>query len=223
MKISEETINALKNFATINQSLLFKKGQTQNTISVAKNIFASVRLEDKFPMEFGIYDLNEFLNALSLFEDPSIDFEESYMVISEKGASLIYNYADPSIIVSPPKEKLKMPDADVSFTITKDVFDKIIKSSSVLQLPDVCITREKDNLMIGVTDKSSDSSNGYALPIGKYDGDADFTFHIRAEILKILPDDYDVEISSKLISHWEGKNNNAEYFIALEKSSTFNG
>jgi len=225
MHLSDSTIAALKNFATINQSLLFRKGTAQKTISVAKNVFGYIEIDDKLPKDFGIYDLNEFIAAISLFDEPEFNFGENFVTISDASgktnATLVYNYADPSIIVSPPEKQIQMPSPDVSFSITQKQFDRIIKSASVLGLPDVVIRREGNKLMLGVTDKGNDDSNGYAEHVGDYDGDANFTFYIRAENMKVLPGDYTVEVSSKLITHWVGKENNAEYFIALEKSSTY--
>ena len=40
MKLSSKTIELLKNFSSINQSILFKEGSKLRTISVMKNILA---------------------------------------------------------------------------------------------------------------------------------------------------------------------------------------
>lgn len=222
MKISQNTVAALKNFATINQSLLFLEGRKQKTMSIAKNIFASVELEDKFPVEFGIYDLNEFLNTLSMFDEPTFEFSEKYMVISDKsGASCKYNFAAPSLIVSPPDKNIEMPSVDISFTLTQDTFSKILKASSVLGLPDISLRNNDGNLMLGVIDKTTDKSNAFEVCVGEHTAGNEFDIHIRAELLKLLPGDYDVEISNVGVSRWQGHSNSAEYFIALEKSSKF--
>jgi len=223
MQVSKETIGALKNFATINQSLLFSEGRTQKTMAVAKNIFASVEMKDKFPVGFGIYDLTEFLNTLSMFDEPKFEFSDSFVTISDvSGANCKYNFAAASLIVSPPEDKtLEMPSVDISFTITEDNFGKIIKATSVLGLPDISLRNNGGSLMLGVIDKAASKSNAFEICVGSHSGEFEFDVHIRAELLKLLPGDYDVEISKIGFSRWEGHSNSAEYFIALEKTSTF--
>ena len=56
---------------------------------------------------------------------------------------------------------------------------------------------------------------------GRYESDQ-FNFIISIPNLKLLSGEYDVEISAKLISHFINKTTGAEYWIALEKSSTYN-
>ena len=73
MKLSESTLSLLKNFSTINQSILFKQGTKLRTISVMKNILAEATITEEIPKDFGIYDLNQFLNGLSLHQSPELD------------------------------------------------------------------------------------------------------------------------------------------------------
>lgn len=221
MKLSASTLAILKNFASINPSLLFKEGSQQDTISLAKNVFASATVADSFPAGFGVYDLTEFLNTLSLFKDPDIEFKEGHCIISDGSNSCRYNYSEASLIVSPPAKKLSLPSVDVKFTITQDNFEKLVKAASVMGLPDIVVTNASGELSVGVIDKSVDSSNGYFVPAEGDHVENTFTAHLRVDILKVLPCDYEVSISSKLISLWVGESQNVEYFVALEKSSSF--
>ena len=69
MKLSEQTIEVLQNFSTINQSLLFKSGDVLRTVSPQKTVLAEVTVPDNFESEFGIYDLGQFLSAMTLIDD----------------------------------------------------------------------------------------------------------------------------------------------------------
>ena len=82
MKLSENTISILKNFASINQSILIKSGSKIRTMPKLKTILAQAEVEEVFPKDFAIYDLNQFLNGLSLHQDPELDFSnDNYLVI----------------------------------------------------------------------------------------------------------------------------------------------
>jgi len=222
LKLANETLSVLKSLSTINQSLMFRKGKTQKTLSVAKTIFATVELEDEFPIDFGIYDLSEFLNTISLFDKPTIDFGEQKAIISdESGARCSYTYSDPNVIVSPPEKGLEMPSVELTFDLTKGDLEKLMKAASVLALPDVSVTNENGQVVVGVTDSSNNSSNGFSLNLGTTDPDKNFIVNIRAELLKLLPDDYSVEVSEKGFSRFVGKNNKSVYFVALETNSSF--
>ena len=84
MKLSDKTISVLKNFSSINQSILFKEGSKLRTISVMKNILAEATVTEEFMKDFGIYDLNQFLNGLSLHQSPELDFKMTDMLLSVK-------------------------------------------------------------------------------------------------------------------------------------------
>jgi len=225
MKISQETLAALKNFSEINQSLVIRKGNTQKTVALAKNILASVTLTDKFQKEFGIYDLVEFLNVLGLMPDAEIDFGETSMKITSGSMSTRFIYSDISNIHPevPSKEIDEiMPEAELTFTLRKVDLDSIKKMSNVLSLEDVVITVIDGKLILRITDLSSDSCHNSDIVLCDYDGGAEFSFNYKISRFALLPDDYEVKICSKLISHFIGKNNSAEYLISLEKSSSYN-
>ena len=220
MKLSDSTLNILKNFAGINNSILVKQGTQLRTMSVAKNILAEAEIPEEFPRQFGIYDLNQFLNGLSLHQDPEMDFkEESHLVIREGKRKVKYFYADPQVIISPPDKKINLPSEDVHFQLDSGALEKLLKAAAVYQLPDLCVVGESGVVKIVVTDKKNDTSNSYSVDVGATD--KEFTFYFKVENIKIIPGAYDVVVSSKLLSEFTNSTYNLKYYIALEPDSTF--
>ena len=220
MKLSEKTLTVLKNFAGINNSILVKQGNSLRTISVAKNILAEANIEEEFPRQFGVYDLNQFLNGLSLHQDPDMDFtEESYLTIREGRRKVKYFYADPQVIISPPDKQITLPSEDVHFQLESTSLDKLLKAAAVYQLPDLCVVGEAGVVKLVVRDKKNDTSNEYAVVVGETD--KEFTFNFKVENIKIIPGSYDVIVSSKLLSEFTNSTYNLKYYIALEPDSTF--
>jgi len=217
MKLSNETREVLKNFSTINQNLLVKNGNVINTMSAMKNIVSKATIPDTFNTEFAIYDLNEFLSALSLFKDPTLDFTDKEVKLKEEGggSSLNYFFSDPSIVTAP-KTEITMPSVDVEFTFTQDTFNQILKASAVLGVPDVVLKGTAGGAIdLTVTDRKNDTSNDFSITVGE-NSPTDFTYFFKVENLKLLSGDYKVEVSSKGISHFTNVNKPIEYFIALE-------
>ena len=220
MKLSDKTLTILKNFAGINNSILVKEGTQLRTMSVAKNILAEAEIEEDFPRQFGVYDLNQFLNGLSLHQDPDMDFgEESYLTIREGRRKVKYFYADPQVIISPPDKQITLPSEDVHFQLESTSLEKILKAAAIYQLPDLCVVGEAGVVKLVVRDKRNDTSNEYAVVVGETD--KDFVFNFRVENIKIIPGAYDVVVSSKLLSKFSNTRYDLKYYIALEPDSTF--
>ena len=220
MKLSDSTLTVLKNFAGINNSILVKEGNRLRTISVAKNILAEADIKEDFPRDFAIYDLNQFLNGLSLHQDPDLDFrEDSYLSIKEGKRRVKYFYADPAVIVSPPEKDITLPTQDVCFQLDSSSLEKLIKAAQVYQLPDFCAVGEAGVIKLVVRDKKNDTSNEYAIVVGETE--KEFTFNFKVENIKIIPGAYDVVVSSKLLSKFTNTKYNLTYYIALEPDSTF--
>ena len=220
MKLSESTISLLKNFSSINQSLLFKEGDKLRTISVMKNILVEANVSETFPKDFGIYDLNQFLNGLSLHSSPDLDFEnDQYVVIKEGKSRSKYFFADPSVIVAPPEKEITLPSEDVCFVLTSQQLEKLKKAASVYQLPDISAIGENGVVKLVARDKKNDTSNDFSIVVGETD--ENFVFNFKEENLKIVPGNYDVVVSSKLLSRFSNQNIDVEYYIALEPDSTF--
>ena len=220
MKLSDSTLSLLKNFSTINQSILFKQGTKLRTISVMKNILAEATITEELPRDFGIYDLNQFLNGLSLHNSPDLDFQEdNYVVIKEGRSRSKYFFADPQVIVTPPDKTFLLPSEDVTFDLSTDQLDKLLKAAAIYQLPDLSVVGENGAVKLLVRDKKNDTSNDYSVTVGETD--KQFSFNFKVENIKILPGNYEVVVSSKLLSRFVSKNQDLTYFIALEPDSTF--
>ena len=221
MTLCDNTLMVLKNFAGINNSILVKKGSKLRTMSVAKNILAEEDINEDFPREFGIYDLNQFLNGLSLHQDPNLDFsEDTYLTIREGKRRVKYFFADPQVIVTPPEKEIDLPTKDVCFQIESVTLDKLLKAAAVYQLPDLSAVGKDGVIKLVVRDKKNDTSNEFAIVVGETD--KDFVFNFKVENIKIIPGAYDVVISSKLLSKFTNTNMSLVYYIALEPDSVFN-
>jgi len=220
MKLSDKTLSVLKNFSTINQSILFKQGSKLRTISVMKNILAEATITEELPKDFGIYDLNQFLNGLSLHQSPELDFvNDGHVVIKEGRMRSKYFFADPNVIITPPDKAIDLPTEDVSFELSTDQLDKLLKAAAIYQLADLAVEGGDGVVKLLVRDKKNDTSNSFSVTVGETD--KVFSFNFKVENIKILPGTYDVSVSSKLLSRFTSKNQDLTYYIALEPDSTF--
>ena len=221
MKLSESTLSVLKNFSTINQSILFKQGTKLRTISVMKNILAEVTVEEEFPKDFGIYDLPQFLNGIGvLYNDPEFDFQnDGYVVIKEGKMHSKFFFADANVIVTPPEKAITLPSEDVSFELSTEKLDKLLKAATLYQLPDFSVVGENGVINLVVCDKKNETSNSFSITVGETD--STFAFNFKVENIKILPGTYEVVVSQKLLSRFSSKNHELTYYIALEPDSTF--
>jgi hypothetical protein len=220
MKLSENTLLILKNFAGINQSILVNKGTQLRTISVAKNILAEANIVEIFERDFAIYDLNQFLNGLGLHKNPDLDFSEnSYLSIREGKMRSKYFFADPNVIISPPDKEIKLPSQDVCFKLDSGILEKMMKASAVYQLPDLSAVGEAGVVKLVVRDKKNDTSNDFSIVVGETD--SIFTFNFKVENIKILPGSYEVVISQKLLSQFTSTDRDLKYYIAMEPDSIF--
>ncbi len=220
MKLSEKTLTLLKNFSTINQSILFKKGNSLRTISVMKNILAEAQIDEDLPKDFGIYDLNQFLNGLGLHHSPELDFhDDSYVVIKEGKMRSKYFFADPNVIVTPPDKEITLPSEEASFELSTSQLDKLLKAAAIYQLPDLSVVGGDGVVKVLVRDKKNDTSNDFSIVVGETE--STFSFNFKVENIKILPGTYRVDVSQKLLSRFTCQNYALKYYIALEPDSTF--
>ena len=223
MKLSEHTTSVLKNFASINQNLVIKEGKIISTMSAMKNIVARAEVDEDFPREIAIYDLNEFLASLSLFTTPVLNFSENFVMITEDGKtgnSLKYFYSDPSVVTTPSKD-ISMPETEVKFSLDSSDLSKVQRAASVIGSPDMVLEKNGTGSFLTVKDKKNDTANNYSLDVD-VDSDGEYNFFFKVENLKLLPTNYDVEVSSKNISHFKSQAGNAvEYWIALEPESSY--
>ena len=224
MQLSNDTINVLKNFGAINQGILFKKGKVLKTMSSGKNILAEVTIKEDIPTEFGIYDLNKFLSVVSLHKDnPTFEFgDKEVKIVGNKGRSKMkYRFCEPTMIVTPPEKQLAMPNPEVSFSLSAEDFDWVMKASGVLGSPQVAVESDGSKVTVTAFDSSDSSAHTDALEVSDGNGDK-FRFVFKTENLtKLLNGGYDVQISSKGISNFKHKTVQLQYFISTEAGSTF--
>ena len=222
MKLNQNTLETLKNFASINTNILIKQGNELSTISTMRNIFAKATISDEFTKEFGIYDLNQFLSLVSSVNKPEMSFKDKHLEIFNEGSPKKNKklfYSDPSVIVSPTKA-VNMPEAEVSFSLSQSNYKDLLKDALILQAPDLALIGTKGgDVVLKVFDKKNDTSNSSVIPVGE-NATADYTFYFKVENMKMIDGDYDVSVSSKSISHFKHKTLPVEYWIALESDST---
>jgi hypothetical protein len=219
MNLSKETLTLIKNFAAINGSLMLREGNKLSTISEAKNVMANATIAETFPNDFGIYDVNEFLGVISLFQNTDLKFSDKYVTISDGGSSKIKYYAAGEGVVKSAPATIKFPTPDVSFDLDEAQLAMILRTAAVLKASDVSIAGDGSNLKVVVSDKKNDTANAYEMSIGSTD--KVFSANLKIENLKMLPGDYTVEVSSKKISKFTNKASDLSYFVAIEADSEF--
>jgi hypothetical protein len=227
MQLSEKTIAILKNFAAINPNLVFKAGNQVKTISVAKNILATATITETIPQEFGIYDLNEFLNVLGLYDSPTLEFTNDKSVkIKDASESGTYFFSDVSNLTTPSKD-ITMPPCEIQFNMTEVMLGKLRRAASTLGVTEVAVCGDAGSggITIKVSDTKSATSNTFEFNVPHTDvvrPDNEFQMIFNIANFKFAPGDYRANLSSRLISNFKHANGDLEYWVALEKSSTFN-
>ena len=222
MKLNSNAHDILKNFSEINTNILIKPGSELNTISTMRNIFAKAEITEEFTNEFGIYDLNQFLSVVTSLDKTNISLDDKFMTIASEGSKskAKYFYSDASVIVSPTKE-VTMPEADVTFTLTESNLKELLKMAAILATPDLALVGTNGGaISLTVCDKKNDTSNTFSIDVAE-GATADFKFYFKVENMKMLSGDYDVQVSSKSISHFQHKKLPIQYWIALEPDSSF--
>jgi hypothetical protein len=219
MHLSSETVSILKNFSSINQSLLIKQGKVLRSMSVMKNVLAEAEIAEEFDREVAIYDLSQFLNCMSLIPGAEILLNDDYITITDGKNSIEYRYADPSVIAAPPEKELKLPSEDVCLMMTEEHLDTVKKAAAVLQIPDVSVIGDGSKIYLTVSDKKNSGSNSYKIEVGET---ADvFRFNMKVENLKMITGDYDVVISSKNLAKFTHHARPYVAFVAMEPDSTY--
>ena len=223
MELSDGTLQCLKNFSGINQNILIKEGNSRKTISEARNVLARANIQENFPKNFGIYDLNEFIGVLSLVDTPRLKFDDEYVTVGDStGRSKVKYFFSSEDTLTTPQKDITMPEPDVKFVLDNDTLNKLKRAASTLGHNELSITGKDGVLSLSVVESQNYTSNSYSIDIdGEFKSDIGFNFILNIGNLKILPGDYDVEISSKLITQFRNKDIDVTYWIALEKTSNF--
>lgn len=222
IKISKRTLDILKNFSSINTGLIVAEGNVLTTLSTSKNIFAEAKVDEVFTKQFALWDLGKFLGTVSLFKDPEFVFEDNYVTVKSGASSVRYYYCDSRLVTSTSK-KITMPKAVVSFELKNKEFSELMKAASVLQAPHLCVRPSEDgsDIVMVALDKADSTSNFYSVVVGKNTTEATYEFIFDAESLKIMPGDYQVSISEKIVSQFVNKGEPLSYWIALNSDSTY--
>ena len=223
MELSIFTMNLLKNYSAINPNLVIRPGNTIMTVSEAKNVLAQATVSENFDREVGIYDLSELLSVLNLFDSSNLKLDEKYMIVSDSsGRSKIkYFFSDVDMLTSPTKP-IKMPDPESTFDLDQETLNRVKRAASALGHDQLSITPGNGVITLTVVDIENPTSNTYSIDVpGEYKGDFNFILNIKN--LQLIPGDYKVAISSKLISQFTFDQEGADlkYWIALEKTSTY--
>lgn len=217
MKLSPETVSLLKNYSTINPSVLFKPGNILATISPQRSIFAKAAIKEDVPQQFGIYELNKFLGVLSMFKDPELRFFDNYLEVFSGRQKVKYTYADATMILTPPEKELTFPSPEVEFNLTSEELNSVIKALSVMSLPEIAFTGDGTNLEVQAINSKNSTADVYSVNVGTTD--KTFKVVIKAENLKFLSKDYKISVSSKGIVKFEHPE--VTYFVASEANSSF--
>lgn len=218
MKLSQQTINVIKNFATINPSIIFKPGNEIKTISPQKTVAAIATIPDTIPSKACVYDASRFLSICSLYQEPDVQFEDKFCTISEGKRRTRYVFADESMVIAPPEKEIKFPSQDVVVDVQWSDLQSVIKAAGVLNLPEIAFVGEDGTCYLRAVDSSNPTADSYGIELG--DANDRFQLIIKTENLKLMPLNYKVTLSSKGISKFEGEN--IRYYIAIESKSTYN-
>lgn len=217
MQLSEQTISILKNFSLINPSIAINPGNVLKTISPLRTIFAKATVSETFTNKFAIYELNKFLGAITLLDNPEFEFYDNHLKMTKGKQTLRYAYADIETILTPPEKEIKLPSEDIKFDLAAADLIKVQKSLSVLQLPEISIIGDDGNIFVKAVDNKKSTTDHFSIAVGVTD--KNFNAIIAADNLKMMMQDYSVVISEKGISQFTSKN--VTYWIALESRSTF--
>jgi hypothetical protein len=217
MRLSKETINILKNFASINSNILIEPGSRLRTRSSGSNIYAVANVQEDFETEIAIWDLNKFLGIISMFNNPDLEFHDKYVDISNGKSTVKYYYAEKSLLTVPTRE-VKMPETIFTFDLEEQDLNEILKSSSILQVSDLKIVAGDGKIVITVQDSGNDTSDSFELVIEEdYDG-PDYEGSLKVTDVKFLPGSYKVEITDTIVSRFTHTNNGLIYYIAINKA-----
>ena len=215
MKLSENTLAVLKNFASINSGVVLNAGKVQKSISPEKSILVEAQLEDDIPSKFGIYDLNQFLGNVTTIRNPELTFTNEDVTLDDGDLALTYHACSPNLIISPPEKELVLKTVDVTFSLPNATLQKLLKVATMNNLPNLTVVGKDGELRLKIHERANDTSNHGSVKIGDYAG-ADFTATFKTENLKLLPDDYNVEVQKNAFAKFVNVNKTLTYFIALE-------
>lgn len=215
---ANDMLEVLQNFGSINQNIVFKQGNSLSIVSEAKNVMAKIELDEPIPMDFGIYDATELVRVMSLVDDAEIQFNQDSLSLAGNGSSIKYYYSDIDMLTQPPSKEVTMPDPEVKFTLTQETLNKLKRAASALGHKQIRVDADDESVKLIITDTKNATANNFTIRVeGEVFGDLSSGFTIGIDNLKLMPGDYEVQVSSKLVSHFKNTDRNVQYWIALEK------
>jgi len=224
MKLSEDTLNLLKNYANINSNLYIEAGSNEvKTWTVTKNIFAKSTIEETFPVTLPIYDLSELLNVIDIFKDEAdIEFGEDSLIVGNGKSKVKYQYSDASML-SYPTKNINLPAPNATISLSKEDVTNIITVSSKLSAPDLSFKSVDGKIVATVFDLKGATGNTYTIELCDYTGDFNFDIHLKTDNLKVIPKDYTVSLYNEAakapLVHFKSTDEKNEYYIAIERTS----
>jgi hypothetical protein len=222
MKLSNETLTVLKNFSSINQGIQFKQGTKLTTVSAGKTVLAQANLKDEFPQDFCVYDLNQFLSVHSLHKDSDLSFDDSNVIFKSGRSSTKYRKTAKEMIVTPPEKEITLPSVDVSFTLSEEDYNNIMKVASVLSSPHIAVESDGDAVQLVAFDALDNSAHTNSIQVGEGNGKK-YKIVFKTENIKLIPGSYEVQISFKGIGHFKNTKDDIQYWIAFEAKETKTG
>lgn len=219
MKLSNETVNVLKNFSTINSGLKFNRGNKIVTVSPTKTILAQAVLKEEFPQDFCVYDLTNFLAFLNMYGDGDLEVDNTNVTFKQGRRSTKYRLTNENQIVTPPQKTLSLPSVDVSFSLSEDDLSWLVKSASMAQSPNVAVTSDGEKVTLTTFDASDDSAHTNSVEL-EIEPTNVYKLVFKTDNLKLIPGPYTVQISSKGISHFVNTKVDIQYWIAIESASS---
>lgn len=216
MKLSASTLEILKNFSTINTSIVIQPGDRINTMAVDKNIVASAGVVETFDRTFGVYDLNQFLNVMSLFTDADISFRDTKQALIKEGKTTVYyTFADPNILTKAPSNVKELPPV-ATFELTKQTLQSLMKGISIMGFDQVMFQGDGEKLTLAGINSKNPQSDSYRVEVG--DTDKEFNIYIKKENLVMIPGTYNVQLNNRNI-HLISTERDLKYWIAFEMNS----
>ena len=210
MKLTAKTLSLLQNFGAINQGIIIKEGKRLRTLSVLENIYAESDIDVEFPREFGIYDLNELLATISLLDSPELEFKSDHVLITSGSTKIKYYYSSPSLIVSPPDKDLTLQDKVATLTLSKQNLSRILKAGAALKLKELKFTNS--GVVVFVT-KGGDNQVAIGIDV---DGDIQGTPTIKIDNMRMLEDDYTVNVYERAVEFISQHDSSLRYVVTVE-------
>lgn len=219
MKLSKETTEILKNFATINPSLIFQAGTVQKTVSPQKTVLVKANISESFDKEFAIYDLTQFISTITMFEDADVNLGSDTVTITNGKAKANIRYAKSDLIQSPPAKEINLPTTEISFTLEEAAMQSAVRAAGVLGLPEIALVGKNGKAYLTALDSRNDGSHTFEYEVGE--AKANYRMIFKIDNLKLLNREYEVRVSAKGISHFKSKTGDIEYWIATESGSKY--